>query len=152
MATTTTQSNIPPDDVAAAAGFYLTSTVQPNVISASGHSLPSDDQFIFHFSWLDYGFFIALLSTSLLIGVFFGFFSKHKQNNTTEYILGGRSLKILPVATSMVASLVSLLTNFVSIMCSNYRNYRFDFSFPFFVFGAPDLMSLLLLVIYQAKL
>lgn len=59
------------------------------------------------FGTIDYAFFVGLLAVSALIGVYYGFFSKHKQNNTSEYILGGRTMKILPVATSMIASLVT---------------------------------------------
>lgn len=88
---------------------YMTSTVWPNSIKSL--TIPkqitsNDEQIIFHFGWLDYGFFVGLLGMSTLIGIFYGFFSKHKQNNVSEYILGGRSMKILPVAISMIASLV----------------------------------------------
>lgn len=87
----------------------LTSTVWPNLIETTtmaNQITHNNDQILFHFGWIDYGLFAALLGISTLIGVFFGFFSKHKQNNTSEYIFGGRSMKILPVATSMIASLV----------------------------------------------
>lgn len=60
-----------------------------------------------HFSVLDYSFFVVILSLSALIGVYYGYFSKHKQNTTSEYILAGRSMSILPVATSLIATLVS---------------------------------------------
>lgn len=63
-------------------------------------------QRLVHFTWIDYSFFILLLAISALIGVYYGFMSKHKQNNISEYILGGRSMSILPVATSLVASYV----------------------------------------------
>lgn len=59
---------------------------------------------IIHFTGYDYFFFVALLILSTLIGYYYGFVSKHKQNNTSEYIMGGRSMKILPIATSLVAS------------------------------------------------
>ncbi|XP_055316602.1 sodium-coupled monocarboxylate transporter 1-like [Sitodiplosis mosellana] len=87
---------------------YLISTVRDNLINASEQHQQDDvNNFVFHFSWLDYGFFVGLLSISALIGIHYGFFSKHKQNNTDEYILGGRSMKILPVATSMIATHIS---------------------------------------------
>lgn len=92
---------------------YLISSVRDNLINASEHRQQQQDDvnnFVFHFSWLDYGFFVGLLSLSALIGIYYGFFSKHKQNNTAEYILGGRSMKIVPVATSMIATLVLQIT------------------------------------------
>lgn len=59
---------------------------------------------LFNFAAIDYTFFVLLLCLSTVIGIYYGFFSKHKQNTTSEYILGGRSMKILPVATSMIAT------------------------------------------------
>lgn len=82
----------------------FTSTVFNGLINASGQN-PAEN-FVFHFSWLDYGFFVGLLGLSTLIGIYYGFFSKHKQNTTSEYILGGRTMAIIPVATSMIATLV----------------------------------------------
>lgn len=79
-------------------------TVWPKLISK--HITHNNDEIIYHFGWIDYGFFVALLGLSTLIGVFYGFFSKHKQNNISEYVFGGRTMKMLPVATSMIASLV----------------------------------------------
>lgn len=102
----TTPVSIVSEIISSTTTNYLSSTVLPNnVINTNNQTF--DEQVIFHFGWLDYGFFVALLGMSTLIGIFYGFFSKHKQNNTNEYILGGRSMKILPVATSQIASLVS---------------------------------------------
>lgn len=81
---------------------YRTSTTLDNLINATQQI--HGEHFVFHFGWLDYGLFVGLLTLSALIGIYYGFFSKHKQNNTSEYILGGRSMDILPVATSMIAT------------------------------------------------
>lgn len=116
----TTQVNILPETTmttAFRAGDYLAaSTVWPSLIKTTAATAAmtkkithNTDQIVFHFGWFDYGLFAALLGTSALIGVFYGFFSKHKQNNIAEYIFGGRSMKMLPVATSMIASLVDLV-------------------------------------------
>lgn len=109
----TTQANILRETASASGtvdGNYLTSTVWPNSITAQAMAVKPitqhHDQIIFHFGWIDYGLFVALLGISTLIGIFYGFFSKHKQNNIAEYIFGGRTMKILPVATSMIASSV----------------------------------------------
>lgn len=105
----TTQTNISPE-VSTTDGNYLTSTVLHNLINATKRA--QDEPVVFHFGWPDYAFFVGLLGISTLIGVYYGFFSKHKQNNTAEYIFGGRSMKILPVATSLIASLVHYLLQF----------------------------------------
>lgn len=57
------------------------------------------DRFIF--GWLDYALFSLLLLVSVLIGVYFGFFSK--QDSTTEYLLGGKRMGSFPVAMSILA-------------------------------------------------
>lgn len=61
----------------------------------------------FQFSTLDYSIFILLLVASALIGLYYGFISKRRQNNTTEYLMGGKSMSIFPVSMSLVASHIS---------------------------------------------
>lgn len=85
----------------------LISTLQTTTAaSAIKNGTAAITQRLVHFSLMDYSFFVLLLLISALIGVYYGFMSKHKQNNVSEYILGGRSMSILPVATSLVASYV----------------------------------------------
>ncbi|XP_018360380.1 PREDICTED: sodium-coupled monocarboxylate transporter 1-like isoform X1 [Trachymyrmex cornetzi] len=59
----------------------------------------------FMFGWFDYTLFSLLLLVSILIGVYFGFFSK--QDSTTEYFLGGKRMGCFPVAMSIIASHIS---------------------------------------------
>lgn len=59
------------------------------------------------FSYLDYSIFILLMGLSALIGLYYGFISKRKQDNTEEYLLGGKKLNIFPVAMSLIASHIS---------------------------------------------
>lgn len=54
------------------------------------------------FGWFDYFLFFAMLGLSALIGVYFGFFGK-KQDNTIEYLLGGKTMSIFPIAMSLIA-------------------------------------------------
>lgn len=56
----------------------------------------------FSFGTIDYAVFIVLLSISLLIGIYFGFFG-HGADNTEEYLLGGKRMKTIPIAISLVA-------------------------------------------------
>ncbi|XP_020296764.1 sodium-coupled monocarboxylate transporter 1-like isoform X2 [Pseudomyrmex gracilis] len=64
------------------------------------------DRFVF--GWLDYVLFSSLLLVSVLIGVYFGFFSK--QNSTKEYFLGGKRMGCFPIAISIIASHISGIT------------------------------------------
>lgn len=55
------------------------------------------------FGWTDYTLFGSLLGISILIGIYFGFCDKKKQDNTTEYLMGGKTMKYFPVAMSLIA-------------------------------------------------
>ncbi|XP_069699562.1 sodium-coupled monocarboxylate transporter 2-like [Periplaneta americana] len=61
------------------------------------------------FSWVDYSLFILMLVLSTMIGIYFGFWGK-KSDTPEEYLLGGKSMATLPVAVSLVASLISGIT------------------------------------------
>lgn len=56
------------------------------------------------FSVVDYVIFISMLLLSALIGVYFGFLSKVKQDNTKEYLLGGKTMNKFPVSASLIAT------------------------------------------------
>ncbi|KAI4470149.1 sodium-coupled monocarboxylate transporter [Holotrichia oblita] len=60
------------------------------------------------FSWYDYGLFSVMLLGSMLIGIYFGFIKP--QVTATDYLMGGKKMKVLPVALSMVASAISGFT------------------------------------------
>ncbi|GJQ68456.1 hypothetical protein Trydic_g17034 [Trypoxylus dichotomus] len=62
-----------------------------------------------HFSWYDYCLFLVMLGSSVAIGIYFGCFGK-KQNSAKEYLLGGKTMKVVPIAISLVASHVSGVT------------------------------------------
>lgn len=55
------------------------------------------------FTAVDYGVVFFTLGLSTSIGIYFGFFNK-KNNSTDEYLLGGRKMKVVPIAISLVAS------------------------------------------------
>lgn len=66
------------------------------------------------FSVADYGVFIAMLSCCSIIGLYFGFqdLKRRKQklsddSDAANYLMGGREMMVLPVALSLIASLVS---------------------------------------------
>lgn len=53
-------------------------------------------------SWYDYILFGLMLFISAVIGIYFGFFAK-KQSTSKEYLMGGKEMKVLPIAISLVA-------------------------------------------------
>jgi solute carrier family 5 (sodium-coupled monocarboxylate transporter), member 8/12 len=55
------------------------------------------------FGVLDYCVFCALMLTSAVIGSYFAFFAKQKQNTTKEYLMGGKNMGIFPITMSLVA-------------------------------------------------
>lgn len=53
------------------------------------------------FSWPDYLVLVLMLFLCILIGIYFGI--NQKSNCENEYLMGGRSMSIFPVAMSLVA-------------------------------------------------
>lgn len=56
-----------------------------------------------YFDVYDYIVFAAMLIISSLIGVYFAFFAKVKQNTTSEYLMGGKTMGIFPISMSLIA-------------------------------------------------
>lgn len=54
------------------------------------------------FSAIDYGVFSTMLLVSTAIGIYFGYFDG-KAKTTEEYLLGGRNMKTIPIAISLIA-------------------------------------------------
>lgn len=54
------------------------------------------------FTGLDYCIFAIILSASMAIGIYFGFFSKSLKT-AEDYLVGGHKLKTFPVAVSLMA-------------------------------------------------
>lgn len=57
---------------------------------------------IINFTWYDYTLFTMMLSLSTFIGIYFGCFGKG-QSTADEYLLGGKDMKVFPIAMSLVA-------------------------------------------------
>jgi insulin-like growth factor 2 mRNA-binding protein 1 len=55
------------------------------------------------FTWIDYTVFGTMLFLSALIGIYFAFFAKQKQNTTSEYLMGGKTMGIFPISMSLIA-------------------------------------------------
>lgn len=54
------------------------------------------------FSWSDYTIFCSMLVVSALIGIYYGCFGS-KQKSTKDYLHGGKSMSVIPIAISLVA-------------------------------------------------
>lgn len=55
-----------------------------------------------NFGFIDYSVLFVILSVSLGIGFFFGCFG-NQSKSTEEYLLGGRKMKTIPIAISLIA-------------------------------------------------
>lgn len=71
------------------------------------------------FGKADYAVFVALLISSSLVGLYFGYKDhKNKRTNkklgketsTDDYLVGGRQMHVVPIALSLVASYASGIT------------------------------------------
>ncbi|KAK4876942.1 hypothetical protein RN001_009448 [Aquatica leii] len=76
------------------------------------------------FSWIDYIIFSSMLCASALIGVYFAC-KRNKVKIEDDYLLGGKTMKVVPVAASLIASNVSGIL----IMAVPADVYQFGASF-----------------------
>lgn len=60
------------------------------------------------FHWLDYLIFVLILLISATIGIYYAWKDKRKQN-TSEFLLGGRNMSLLPVTLSLMVSFLSAI-------------------------------------------
>lgn len=81
-------------------------------------SVPFEE--VSYFTGLDYSIFIVLLSSSLAIGIYFGFFSDELKT-AEDYLVGGHKMRTIPIAISLVSRLfqakIFSSSNFYSILC-----------------------------------
>ncbi|XP_017057285.1 LOW QUALITY PROTEIN: sodium-coupled monocarboxylate transporter 2 [Drosophila ficusphila] len=75
--------------------------------AATAANATPDSQFTFNST--DYAVFALMLSISASIGVYFGFFAKG-EDTTEEYLMGGKRMKTIPIAISLVASQLSAIS------------------------------------------
>ncbi|KAH8306344.1 hypothetical protein KR018_008410 [Drosophila ironensis] len=91
---------------------------------ATAATVVPDSQFIFNST--DYFVFALMLGISAAIGVYFGFFAKGA-DTTEEYLMGGKRMKTIPIAISLVASQLSA----ISIMTIPAEMYAFGVNWFF---------------------
>lgn len=58
------------------------------------------------FGWPDYVVFVLMLVSCVGIGIYFGFFEKKAKKGTDEesdYLVGGRTMGVIPISLSLIA-------------------------------------------------
>lgn len=75
--------------------------VRSTLVSATTPSSQEAEDAVFFF-WYDYVLFAVMLGFSAAIGVYFGCFGS-KQSTAGEYLLGGKTMKVVPIVISLVA-------------------------------------------------
>ncbi|XP_061392469.1 sodium-coupled monocarboxylate transporter 2 [Musca vetustissima] len=109
--------------------------------ATDGGGIASDiSQFVFNS--FDYSVFVFMLCISAGIGVYFGFFSKGEET-TEEYLHGGKQMKTLPIAISLVASQLSG----ISIMTIPAEMYSYGINWFFNVVSMVVIIPILIWVV-----
>ena len=62
------------------------------------------------FHWADYLVFVLTLVLSGAIGVYYAISTRLRRSSAADVLLGGRKMSILPVALSMLASVLSAIS------------------------------------------
>ncbi len=84
------------------------------------------------FHWADYLVLGISLVLSCAVGVYYGIVDwKHKRNTTEDFLMAGRKMSMLPVAISMIATMISALT----LLSSPVELYNFGVVFWMFPLG-----------------
>ncbi|XP_062554542.1 sodium-coupled monocarboxylate transporter 2-like [Armigeres subalbatus] len=89
----------------------------------------------------DYTVFVVMLSVSAAIGIYFGFFEGKKNKTTEDYLLGGRNMKVFPIAVSLIASQLSG----VSIMSVPAEMYSYGAQYWII---APTMIAIVMIINY----
>src|SRR6185437_6914626 len=98
------------------------------------------------FGVTDYCVFAGMLAISAVIGCYYAFFGSKKapaDSSTDEFIMGGRSMGVFPVAISVLASFLSAITllglpaeiyTFGTIYYAQIFSYPFIMAFTSYIF------------------
>jgi Na+/proline symporter len=59
-------------------------------------------------NWIaEYAAFVIMLGLSVVIGLYYGCFSK--QNTVSDYLLGGKHMSVFPITMSLVARYIIII-------------------------------------------
>lgn len=95
-----------------------------------------------YFTSVDYSVLVILLSFSLAIGIYFGFFSQ-KLKTAEDYLVGGHKMKSFPIAISLVASQLSA----ISIVAVPAEIYSFGWHY-FLVVPTAGLVTIIIIYLF----
>ncbi|KAK3921900.1 Sodium-coupled monocarboxylate transporter 1 [Frankliniella fusca] len=90
----------------ASTAMYASSPLPDTVTASAEASASFKMDLTFHPA--DYTLFILMMLLSALIGVYYGCYKR--QNSVSEYLHGGKTMSVLPVAMSLISSNVSGIT------------------------------------------
>ena len=82
------------------------------------------------FGTADYLVFAGMLVISAAIGIWYAY-ADRKKNNTQEFLLGGRSLSVFPVAMSILSSFISA----ISLLGTPSEVYRYGTQYTIKLLG-----------------
>ena len=75
-----------------------------------------EDETIGKFHWLDYVVFLLTISISMGIGLFFAL-TGDRQGTTSEFLMGNRQMKLVPVVISLIVSYTSAIGEHAYFLC-----------------------------------
>ena len=83
------------------------------------------------FHWADYVVFVGMLTVSAGVGVFYGI-KDRKKSSVEEFLVGGRSMHVLPVSVSLFVSIMSA----IAFLGDPVEVYNFGGLYTFLILGA----------------
>ncbi|CAD7087198.1 unnamed protein product [Hermetia illucens] len=98
------------------------------------------------FGWPDYVVFVMMLISCAMIGIYFGFVKKNPKKckeAEADYLVGGRKMKVFPVAMSLIASFISGIT----LLGTPTEIYLYGTQYMFIVFGVI-MMGVIMMYVY----
>ncbi|CAG9826323.1 unnamed protein product [Diabrotica balteata] len=81
------------------------------------------------FGMVDYIMFVIMLGICLVVGMYFGLFKKNQTSQ--DYLVGGRNMKVLPIAMSLIATWVSG----ISLLGIPTEIYVYGIQYTYIIFG-----------------
>lgn len=97
------------------------------------------------FAWQDYLMFLVMLMICSMVGIYFGFIKKKpkKSDDATDYLVGGRTMKVFPIAMSLIATFISG----ISLLGTPTEIYVYGIQYMY-VIGGVITMGFIMMYVY----
>lgn len=97
------------------------------------------------FGWQDYLMFVLMLAICAMVGIYFGFIKKKpkKTDDETDYLVGGRQMKVFPIAMSLIATFISG----ISLLGTPTEIYVYGIQYMY-VIGGVITMGFIMMYVY----